>query len=102
MAEEPREDSRWTENLQFDRAEYEAPFASGSVCPACNHPMAGSYYEVNGSVLCGPCHEGLQAMLTGGGRGRRFMRALLFGLGSAALGAGLYFGVAALTGYELG
>ncbi|PYP80593.1 MAG: hypothetical protein DMD25_03205 [Gemmatimonadetes bacterium] len=37
-----------------------------------------------------------------GSSGGRFAKALGLGLGAAVLGAGIYFGIAALTGYEFG
>src|SRR2546426_12468468 len=37
-----------------------------------------------------------------GSSGRRFAKALALGLGAAVVGAAIYFGIAALTGYEFG
>jgi hypothetical protein len=89
-------------NLQFDKAEYVAPDRGDSVCGACRSNLTGAYYDVNGSVLCEDCHEALQVRLTGGSPTRRTLKAFVFGLGAAALGAGIYFAVLALTGYQLG
>lgn len=101
METAPDEGHGPSSDLQFDRAEYAAPNVDRT-CSACNQGVGASYYEVNGTFICGVCRESLQAALTGGSGARRFFRAALFGSLAGAVGAGIYYAVAALTGYEFG
>jgi len=88
-------------SLQFEHAERDGS-ASTLTCALCNQPVATSYYEVNGNVSCQRCRNQVMARWNRGSSGRRFAKALGLGFAAAALGAGIYFGVAALTGYEFG
>lgn len=88
-------------SLQFDRAERVGQ-TPGTACSFCRQPTAGSYYEINGKVTCLGCRGQILAAWNGGSPGRRFATALGLGAAAAALGAGLYFGIEALTGYEFG
>ena len=87
--------------LQFERAERDAS-TSILACAGCGQPIAASYYEVNGKVTCQRCRNRIMAGWNRGSSGGRFAKALGLGLGAAVLGAGIYFGIAALTGYEFG
>jgi hypothetical protein len=73
------------------------------VCTACNQPIADTYFEIKGKIFCPPCCEVAQRAQTGreGGFGR-FLRALVFGSTAAFVGFLIYFGVAKITGRELG
>jgi hypothetical protein len=53
-------------------------------------------------VVCKACADKLGALHSGGSPSRRFGLATVLGLVAGALGAGLYFGIAAVTGYEFG
>ena len=88
-------------SLQFERAE-RAAAASSLTCGGCGQPITTSYYEVNGKVTCQRCRNRIMAGWNRGSSGGRFAKALGLGLGAAVLGAGIYFGIAALTGYEFG
>jgi len=88
-------------SLQFDRAE-RAGQTPGTACSFCQQPIAGSYYEINGKVACLGCRGQIMAAWNRGSPARRFAKALGLGAAAAALGAGVYFGVEALTGYEFG
>ena len=88
-------------SLQFDRAERVGQ-TPGTACSFCHQPIAGSYYEINGKVTCLGCRGQILAAWKGGSPARRFATALGLGAAAAALGAGVYFGVEALTGYEFG
>jgi DNA-directed RNA polymerase subunit RPC12/RpoP len=89
------------ESLQFERAD-RADSASSVTCAGCGQTITTSYYEVNGNVTCPRCRSQIMAAWNRGSARRRFAKALGLGLGAAALGAGLYFGIAAATGYEFG
>jgi len=88
-------------NLQFDHVERDGS-PSSLTCAACNQAIATSYYEVNGSVTCLRCRNQIMAGWNRGSAGGRFAKALGLGLGAAVVGAAVYFGIAALTGYEFG
>lgn len=89
-------------NLQFDRAESGDEGSTPASCTRCKNPLQGSYYEANGAVVCETCRAALEREWNRGSSAGRFGRALFFGLAAAAAGAGLYYGILALTGYEFG
>ncbi|HEX3531547.1 MAG TPA: hypothetical protein VH988_31195 [Thermoanaerobaculia bacterium] len=89
--------------LQFDRVEparSEAPAAFA--CSFCSTPLYSSYYEINGRAVCEACRYRVEQQVESGAGAGGFGRAALAGLGAAAVGSGLYYGVRALTGYEIG
>lgn len=90
------------DDLQFERAE---PMQSGAeelTCAFCATPLRSVYYEVNGKTACELCYSRVEQVV-GSGPGRRgFFRAVLAGGAAAVAGAGLYYGVRALTGYNIG
>ena len=99
-----------TLELQFERAELDQPRTpsaappSATVVPriACvqcgNHVR--SYWSINGRSLCRACHDAAvadhRALLA------PLLKASALGLVAAVAGALLYYGVARLTGYEIG
>lgn len=85
-------------DLQFDRAEPTAAAGGPQTCTVCKRPLEGTYYAINGRAVCPTCHAQVAQHAASGS----FVTALLLGLGAAALGAGIYFGIEALTGYEFG
>jgi hypothetical protein len=89
-----------TGSLQFERAERAA--AAGLACTMCGQPLAASYFEVNGNVACQRCRNNVMAQWNRGSPAGRLGKALGLGLAAAVVGAGLYFGIEALTGYEFG
>jgi hypothetical protein len=103
MAEEKLE-------LQFERAELDQPSTApgaaptGAVsriaCAACGNNVR-SYFSVNGRSLCRRCHD--EAVADHRGLAPvALAKALGLGLVAAALGAIVYYGVAKITGYEIG
>lgn len=84
-------------NLQFDRAE-PTTAAAPTACTVCKQPLQNTYYAINGRAVCPSCRDKVAQHAAGGS----FVNALLLGLGAAALGAGIYFGIEAVTGYEFG
>jgi hypothetical protein len=94
------------DGLQFDTVEY-AEDSSQSAPPAgacriCNQAFGEAYFDVNGAACCERCLSILRAYRDQGSAGLRFLKALLFGSFAAAAGAGLYYAIVALTGYEIG
>lgn len=90
-----------TTDLQFDHAEFENPPAP-SVCAECQKPLAGFYYDANGQTVCEACRYAIETRFNSGSRTGRFLKATAFGLVAAAVGFGIYYGIARLTGYEFG
>lgn len=103
MSDGPPDANQHEGELQFDRAE---PGDEGPpeplACTGCGRPIEDAYYEVNGQVRCGVCCEQMRAARFGGSRAARVARAMAFGVLAGAVGAGIYYAVAALTGYEIG
>lgn len=89
-------------NLQFDRAESQTAGARSSACVLCKKPLTTTYFDVNGKMICPDCRTSLDARLNAGTSAGRFVKALALGAGAAVVGAGIYYAIAALTGYELG
>src|SRR5256885_9476641 len=89
------------QSLQFDHVE-RAGQTPGLTCSICQRPIAASYYEINGKVTCQGCRGQIMAAWNRGSSSQRFAKALGLGAAAAALGAGVYFGIEALTGYEFG
>jgi hypothetical protein len=89
------------DGIQFDHAEFENAPAQ-STCADCQRPLAGFYYEANGQTVCESCRYAIETRFNSGSRAGRFLRATGLGLVAAALGFGIYYGIAALTGYEFG
>ena len=90
------------EDLQFDQAEFEQPTEPTAVCTSCRDLISDEYYELNGTVLCGSCRAAIDRKPTTGERLARFFRATAFGLMAATAGFAIYYGVAKITGLELG
>ena len=89
------------QSLQFQRAEYVQPAAGSVLCSSCDQSVFQSYYEIGGNIICSACREKREQAMDGWGGGR-FLRALFAGLGVGAVGAGVWYGVRALTDYEIG
>jgi hypothetical protein len=98
------------DDLQFDRAVHpQAPNASpgaGLACAMCGTPLRTEYFNVADQPTCASCKGAVeranQAAAVEGRRAGRFARAFAFGLAAAIAGAILYYGVIALTGWEIG
>ena len=77
--------------LQFDHAEFENAAAPDAVvCAGCRRPIADQYYEINGTIFCGPCRQVVEAQIWSGSKLGRFARAVVFGSLAALLGTVLY------------
>jgi hypothetical protein len=85
---------------QFATAEYAANPGS-EICKACNRPVSGSYYRVNGALACADCANKLKDQVPKDSH-PAFVRGLLFGVGGAILGLILYSGFGIVTGIEIG
>jgi hypothetical protein len=88
-------------DLQFDQAEYEEGEGQLS-CAACENEIYSTYFDINGRPTCERCRYQVEEELSSGAAGGRFIRALLAGSAAGAVGSALYFGIAKLTGWEIG
>lgn len=96
------------EPMQFEKAEF-ATGRPGRSCARCATPIADAYFEVDGAVTCSSCATALGVASDGrvsapssAGRGRRVMRALLFGGLGAVAGAAVWMAVTHVTGFAIG
>jgi len=91
-----------SDNLQFDRAEFTDSGSPVHSCSSCDQAIGGTYFEANGSVVCDTCRSALAAAMTGGSRFVRLVRAVFLGTLAGVLGAGIYFAILKITGWEIG
>lgn len=89
------------EPLTFDRAEYEAPPPAEVTCVLCRQRVVHEFFRCNGQPLCGECARQLDARGLPPVRGA-FARALGLGVLAAIAGAAVWYGIRAVTGFELG
>jgi hypothetical protein len=88
--------------LQFERAEFAPEARTEASCAFCSKPIHEAYYTLNGSVACDRCRQAAEAQRAAGSRLARVLRATLYGSIAGMLGAALWYGVRALTGWEVG
>jgi hypothetical protein len=79
-------------DLQFDRAQFEAP--APTACAFCAQPLSGSYFEVNGRMACERCRYKAEEEWNSGSGMVRFLKAAAFGIGAGIVGALVYWGIA--------
>jgi hypothetical protein len=87
--------------LRFERADFDEAPAS-LTCGACGGDVFGVYYTVGGRVSCERCKSDLDLNVLRGSRIGRFLKATFYGVAAGAVGAGIWYAVRAVTGYELG
>jgi hypothetical protein len=97
------------ENLQFERVEPSAsgvlPVPGGHVarrCWLCGQELFDTYFEIDSRLACVPCRDRFEEQWRGGSGAARFLKALAAGCGAGVLGAILYYGIRAATGYDFG
>ena len=90
------------EPLQFETATPGQDARHGVACSVCQRSIADEYYDVNGQSVCASCRGTLEEQMeTPRGVGV-LMRAALFALVAAILGAVLYYAVIVITKFEIG
>ncbi len=95
------------EALQFDRAVPLSTDAAGNsgpslTCASCKNEIKTDYFTVNGVTLCETCKDAVQQQAASVRDWPNVMRATLFGFGAAIAGAIIYYGVIAITDFEIG
>jgi hypothetical protein len=88
-------------DLQFERMEPREGAAETS-CAACQRRISDVYFEAAGRIFCATCRDGVLAAQAGGSGAARLAKALVFGVGAAAVSAVVWYAIVKLTGYELG
>lgn len=88
--------------IQFDRAEYAAGGETPTTCAGCGQALWDTYYDVSGRVCCERCRRDLELAGQQGSGPGRFLRATAYGALAGAVGAGIWYGVRAVSGYEVG
>ena len=76
------------------------PFAV--TCASCGSAIRSAYYQVGEAITCEQCRWRIDSEGGAGSAVGRFLKAALLGVVAAAVGAGIYYAVRALTGYEFG
>lgn len=93
--------------LQFDTAVPSvapsgAITAQGVTCTVCQRAISDEYFDVNGQSVCDGCRTQLAQLAQTPRSWGLFVKAGLFGLVAAILGAILYYAVIAITNFEIG
>lgn len=85
---------------QFSTAEYSGT-SSETKCKTCGNLISGTYYQVNGAKVCSACAQQIKDKIPKDSHAA-FGRGVLFGIGGAILGLGIYVGFALATGLIAG
>lgn len=85
-------------DLDFEHASFDGPGLTTRICNVCGTPIGDVYYTHGATTICPRCQP-THAQKLGTSS---FMLALGYGSLAAAAGASVYYGVRAITGYELG
>jgi hypothetical protein len=98
---QPSEQLPAPESLQFRRAEHgPEPSQGRQRCLACSQPIADTYFQVQGKVVCPACAKTIEAR-TMPPPAHSLFKAFLYGLGAAIAGCAIYATVAIVTGLQL-
>lgn len=84
--------------LDFERAAFDQPDDAKRICNVCGRPIVDNYYTHASTTICPQCQPTYARTLGTSS----FAAALGYGLLAAALGALVWYGIRALTDYELG
>lgn len=90
-----------TPEINFDSAEFEGG-SDSPVCTSCKKPLSMQYFQANSQAICTVCHDVLQDVFGRRPGALQLILAAAAGLAAAVVGAGIYWAVLALTGYEIG
>src|SRR5262245_30087663 len=83
------------EGLQFQQAEFEGPR-----CSACQAPLTGAYFQIEGHNVCPDCAERCRNDQVRPSH-PALMKGLAYGFGAAIAGAILMGVISAVTGFQL-
>ena len=102
MPDDPQATASNAGEMQFDRADFVEPASEEAACAVCSEPLRGHYFDINGKMTCERCRYDVEAQLSQRGGAGGFFKAAFAGLGVAAVGSAIYYGVREATGYEFG
>jgi hypothetical protein len=85
---------------QFGTAECASPSGTDR-CKSCQQELTGSYFRINGLLVCENCANKLQAQ-TAKDTHAAFVRGIIFGVAGAIAGLILYSAFGIITGIEIG
>ena len=88
-----------SEDLRFDKVDGNADQLA---CEFCESQIHDAYFDVNGQTACQKCRYTVEEQRNNRSSASRFLRAFFAGSVAAVVGAGIYYAVLALTGYEFG
>lgn len=92
--------------LQFDTAissiAPSSAVAQGVTCASCQRAITDEYFDVNGQSVCEGCRTQLSQLTQSPRSWGLFVKAGVFGVVAAILGAMLYYAVIAITNFEIG
>jgi hypothetical protein len=94
--------------LQFDRVQTgsteagHTAAARGVVCQSCGAAIRTTYFSLGEASICGLCRANFEESVERSRSWPAFFKASLYGLVAAILGAVIYYGVIAITDYEIG
>src|SRR5262245_38283260 len=93
--------------LQFDRVVTESPSTPDAgnpavTCEACRTSIDTEYYQINGTPFCDRCRQAIAAAAETPRGMAALLKAGLYGLGAGIVGAAIYYGVIAITNFEIG
>jgi len=84
---------------RFDVVQAVTPVGTAP-CAECRTAIVDTYFEWDGKVICATCQPRIAATIVSG-RSGSMARALTLGLMAAVAGAGIYYGITALTGRDI-
>jgi hypothetical protein len=96
------EDTSGQSDAQVEESEQEQQQGGPPVCGGCGQDLVDIYFTAGEMAICGQCGDAIIERQTGGSGGRRFFKALGWGLLAAVAGSLIWFAVRRLTGYEIG
>jgi hypothetical protein len=85
---------------QFATAEYSGN-AGQATCKGCGKGIGDPYYQINGARVCSNCAQTIKEQIPPDSHAA-FGRGVLYGVGGAILGLGIYVGFALATGLVAG
>src|ERR1043166_765283 len=90
-------------DLQFDRAvSAESGRPGGVTCARCGRTISDSYFHLGQRAFCSSCKATVEQAYATTLKPGSFVKAFVFGLGSAIAGAIVYYAVIAITNLEIG
>jgi hypothetical protein len=105
-ADAPPPQPRDAHDLQFDRAVPASQTSDAAsqtmACASCAAPLRTWYFDVEGQPHCSACKQKAQQRSGAVREWGTTLRAALLGLGAAVAGAIIYYGVIAITDFEIG